>query len=101
MSRIGASASSRNLSLTEELERLEQSITLTLQEIDHNFSKAHRIVTSSILPVVDQYAQHSRDVWEGSRFWKQFFEASANVSLSGYQEGALEDDMSHNDTTAQ
>ncbi|KAG9741425.1 hypothetical protein KCU75_g15889, partial [Aureobasidium melanogenum] len=69
--------------------------------IDHNFSKAHRIVTSSILPVVDQYAQHSRDVWEGSRFWKQFFEASANVSLSGYQEGALEDDMSHNDTTAQ
>ncbi|KAG9551120.1 hypothetical protein KCU71_g14429, partial [Aureobasidium melanogenum] len=101
MSRIGAPASSRNLSLTEELERLEQSITLTLQEIDHNFSKAHRIVTSSILPVVDQYAQHSRDVWEGSRFWKQFFEASANVSLSGYQEGALEDDMSHNDTTAQ
>ena len=72
-----------------------------LAEIDHNFSKAHRIVTSSILPVVDQYAQHSRDVWEGSRFWKQFFEASANVSLSGYQEGALEEDVSQNDTTAQ
>lgn len=31
MSRIGAPPSSRNLSLTEELERLEQSITLTLQ----------------------------------------------------------------------
>lgn len=31
MSGIGAAASSRNLSLTEELERLEQSITLTLQ----------------------------------------------------------------------
>ncbi|CAD0092525.1 unnamed protein product [Aureobasidium mustum] len=100
MSRIGAPASSRNLSLTEELERLEQSITLTLQGTSI-LRKAHRIVTSSILPVVDQYAQHSRDVWEGSRFWKQFFEASANVSLSGYQEGALEDDLSHNDTTAQ
>jgi len=36
-------------------------------EIDHNFSKAHRIVTSSILPVVDQYAQHSRDAWEGTK----------------------------------
>ncbi|KAI4717684.1 hypothetical protein E4T48_06117 [Aureobasidium sp. EXF-10727] len=83
MSRMGAPASSRNL------------------KIDHNFSKAHRIVTSTILPVVDQYAQHSRDVWEGSRFWKQFFEASANVSLSGYQEGALDEDASHNDTTAQ
>jgi DASH complex subunit ASK1 len=31
MSGIGGPASSRNLSLTEELERLEQSITLTLQ----------------------------------------------------------------------
>ncbi|OAX77761.1 hypothetical protein ACJ72_07937, partial [Emergomyces africanus] len=76
----------RNLTLTEELERLEQSITLTLQEIDHNFSRAHRIVTTSILPTVEQYAKQSREVWEGSKFWKQFFESSANVSLSGYEE---------------
>ncbi|KAI9762063.1 MAG: Rho-type gtpase-activating protein [Chaenotheca gracillima] len=87
-----SSTSGRNLSVTEELEKLEQSITLTLQgklttiEIDHNFSRAHRIVTTSILPVVEQYAEHSKAVWEGSKFWKQFFEASANVSLSGYEE---------------
>ncbi|KAG8526487.1 uncharacterized protein KY384_008687 [Bacidia gigantensis] len=81
-----------NLSLTEELEKLEQSITLTLQEIDHNFSRAHRIVTASVLPVVDQYAEHSKNVWEGSKFWKQFFEASANVSLSGYEESPVEDE---------
>ncbi|KJZ79948.1 hypothetical protein HIM_00662 [Hirsutella minnesotensis 3608] len=86
------SAAARNLSLTEELEKLEQSITLTLQEIDHNFSKAHRIVTTSILPVVEQYGEHSRAVWEASKFWKQFFEASANVSLSGYEELANDDD---------
>ena len=76
-------------------------------EIDHNFSRAHRIVTTSILPIVSQYADHSRAVWDGSKvsplsangpsskrlliprrpqFWKQFFEASANVSLSGYEE---------------
>lgn len=82
---------SRGLTLTEELERLEQQITLTLQEIDSNFSKAHRIVTSSILPIVEQYGKHSNDVWESSKFWKQFFEASANVSLSGYEEAALDD----------
>ena len=57
----------RNLSLPEELEKLEQSITLTLQEIDSNFSKAHRIVTTSILPIVEEYAKHSNDVWEGSK----------------------------------
>ncbi|KAH7052091.1 DASH complex subunit Ask1-domain-containing protein [Macrophomina phaseolina] len=90
----------RNLSLTEELEKLEQSITLTLQEIDHNFSRAHRIVTGSIIPVVDQYAKHSEAVWEGSKFWKQFFEASANVSLSGYEEPTAEDTtMQPEDTT--
>lgn len=85
-------SSGRNLTLTEELERLEQSITLTLQEIDHNFSKAHRIVTTSILPLVEQYGEHSKNVWEASKFWKQFFEASANVSLSGYEELAGEGD---------
>ncbi|KAL8973025.1 MAG: hypothetical protein Q9197_002522 [Variospora fuerteventurae] len=79
-------APQRNLTLTEELEKLEQSITLTLQEIDHNFSRAHRIVTTSILPVVENYAEQSTKVWESSKFWKQFFEASANVSLSGYEE---------------
>jgi hypothetical protein len=36
-------------------------------EIDHNFSRAHRIVTSSILPIVEQYAEHSKAVWEGSK----------------------------------
>ena len=60
-------APSRNLTLTEELEKLEQSITLTLQEIDHNFSKAHRIVTTNILPLVEQYGEHSKNVWEASK----------------------------------
>lgn len=60
--------------------------------------------------MVEQYAENSRDVWEGAKvspspsalnanepgsniiqFWKQFFEASANVSLSGYEEKPNED----------
>lgn len=58
-------------------------------------------MTSSILPVVEQYAKHSEAVWEGSKFWKQFFEASANVSLSGYEEPAAGEDttMQQDDTT--
>ncbi|KAJ5127126.1 hypothetical protein N7448_007905 [Penicillium atrosanguineum] len=91
----------RPLSLTEELEKLEQSITLTLQEIDQNFSQAHRIVTTSILPCVEQYTEHSRDVWEGAKFWKQFFEASANVSLSGYEERPNEGDTPQEPTATE
>lgn len=91
-------ASARSLSLTEELEKLEQQITLTLQEIDSNFSKTHRIVTSSILPLVEQYGEHSKAVWESSKFWKQFFEASANVSLSNYEQIVNEEDTAHETT---
>lgn len=34
------------------------------------------------------------------QFWKQFFEASANVSLSGYEENPHEEDQTHTETTA-
>ncbi|KAI5286275.1 DASH complex subunit ask1 [Ascosphaera aggregata] len=91
MSRLNPQPQKRGLTLTEELERLEQQITLTLQEIDSNFSRAHRIVTTSILPIVDQHAEQSRRVWEGAKFWKQFFEFSANVSLSGYEDAPTAD----------
>ncbi|TGJ87389.1 hypothetical protein E0Z10_g1387 [Xylaria hypoxylon] len=76
-------------------------INLDMLEIDHNFSKAHRIVTSSILPLVEQYGEHSKNVWEASKFWKQFFEASANVSLSGYEElaGEIEETITAEETT--
>ncbi len=82
----------------EKLERLEQSITQLLYEIDSNFSKCHRIITTNILPVVEQYAENSREVWNNSKFWKQFFEASANVSLSGYEEHS-EPDGDHSSNT--
>ncbi|KAK6525705.1 DASH complex subunit ask1 [Arthrobotrys megalospora] len=78
----------RQLSLTEELERLEQSITLTMQEIDRNFSQCHRIITHSIMPIVDRYAEHSRDVCNNISFWKSFFEDSADIALGGYEQDA-------------
>lgn len=89
-------------------------------EIDHNFSRAHHIVTGSILPVVEQYGEHCRSVWDASKvravqrcfllprkpqadisaqFWKQFFEAAANVSLSGYEELANDEGSTGVDET--
>jgi len=81
--------SSREMSqLTTELERLEQSITLILQEIDHNFSKCHQIITTNILPRIEKYNDSSKEIWASSKFWKQFFEESAHVSFSSYEEPA-------------
>ncbi|KAL4900332.1 hypothetical protein BDW74DRAFT_162103 [Aspergillus multicolor] len=93
-----SSIAQRPLTLTEELEKLEQSITLTLQEIDHNFSHAHRIITTSILPVVNEYKEASRDVWEGAKFWKKFFEASANVHLNANGEQPNQDETTVDET---
>lgn len=48
---------------------------------------------------MEQYGEHSKAVWEASKFWKQFFEASANVSLSGYEELATDEDTTAHDET--
>lgn len=50
-----------------ELERLEQKITLALYEIDANFNRCHRIVTTKILPIIENYAENSRRIWENSK----------------------------------
>ena len=70
------------LPIQEQLMQLDQAITLTLQEIDQNFASAHQIVTSRILPAVNRYGVASARTWQGAKFWKHFFEVSANVSLS-------------------
>lgn len=39
-------------------------------------------------------------MWESSKFWKQFFEASANVSLSGYEEPPEQEETVTEDAAA-
>ncbi|KOS14078.1 dash complex subunit ask1 [Malassezia pachydermatis] len=73
---------SENVAVGEQLMQLDQAITATLQEIDENFSQAHQIVTSRILPAIREYEASCSQTWQAARFWKQFFEASAQVSLS-------------------
>lgn len=50
------------------------------------------------MPVLRSVVQEA--MLMGVQFWKQFFEASANVSLSGYEEAAIEEDVTHTDTTS-
>lgn len=66
----------------EQLMQLDQAITLTLQEIDENFARAHQVVTARILPAMRAYEASCSHTWQAARFWKQFFEASAQVSLT-------------------
>jgi DASH complex subunit ASK1 len=83
----------KNNNLAEELEKTEQSITLTLQEIDRNFIQANRIISESVLPALEKYTVESRRLWNGVGFWKKFLESAAEVTLSTYEEiaGPLEE----------
>ncbi|KAI1321622.1 DASH complex subunit ask1 [Mortierella claussenii] len=73
-----ASSSPSTSDVLDEIERLEQSITRTLQEIDESFSNCHSIVSTKILPQIDRYAESSREVWEHARLWLGFFEAASS-----------------------
>ncbi|WFD28751.1 hypothetical protein MNAN1_003765 [Malassezia nana] len=78
----------------EQLMQLDQAITLTLQEIDENFARAHQVVTARILPAIRSYETSCAHTWQAARFWKQFFEASAQVSLTQQPLEDLEDTSS-------
>ncbi|KAJ9477744.1 Protein SDS23 [Pseudozyma hubeiensis] len=88
-------------SVTEQIMQLDQAITLTLQEIDQNFATAHQIVTSRILPAVKEYGVASARVWQGAKFWKTFYEVSANVSLTAHvqNEGEFDANSQGGDVT--
>ncbi|KAF9920645.1 DASH complex subunit ask1 [Linnemannia zychae] len=67
----------------DEIERLDQNITRTMQEIDQSFSDCQIIVSSKILPQIDRYAESSREVWKHAQLWINFFEAALAPSSTG------------------
>ncbi|ODV97486.1 hypothetical protein PACTADRAFT_82968 [Pachysolen tannophilus NRRL Y-2460] len=68
---------------TLELEKLEQEITLTLQDMDRNLSKSNKILNDNVIPIIQEYSKNSKNLWANVSFWKNFFEDSANVQFSG------------------
>jgi hypothetical protein len=56
-----------NEDLAAHLELVEQNITLTLQQIDHNFAACHNTVATKLLPRVDRFGDISSSIWEGSQ----------------------------------
>lgn len=60
-------AAAETLPIGEQLMHVDQAITLTLQEIDANFARAHQCVTGRILPAVKHYGVASARTWQGAR----------------------------------
>ncbi|CEG64133.1 hypothetical protein RMATCC62417_01166 [Rhizopus microsporus] len=59
--------------INAELERIQQQITLNLQEIDKNFATCNQLVASKIIPEMERFAKATMDIWESSKAWMYFF----------------------------
>ncbi|KAF9899261.1 DASH complex subunit ask1 [Lobosporangium transversale] len=60
----------------DEIERLDQAITRTMQEIDESFSKSQMTVSTKIIPQVERYAESSRKTRDVTQYWHRFFQAT-------------------------
>ncbi|KAF7307538.1 hypothetical protein MIND_00548600 [Mycena indigotica] len=67
--------------LLDQIEQIEQLITLKLQGIDENFAKIHNVLTTRILPSVKRYAVATKPVRESAKFWISFYEKAAQIRI--------------------
>ncbi|KAJ1953038.1 DASH complex subunit ask1, partial [Linderina pennispora] len=76
---IASAQQPRQYSPEEELEEIEQKITLTLQEIDANFDRCQRTMARDVMPKIEQMAKLSSELLEASHPWLQFFMSVASA----------------------
>ncbi|KAJ7155515.1 DASH complex subunit Ask1-domain-containing protein [Mycena crocata] len=72
--------------LLDQIEQMEQLITIKLQNIDENFSKIHNILSNKILPAVKRYAVGTKPVREAANFWVSFYEQAAQIRIPSYDD---------------
>ncbi|KAJ6601152.1 DASH complex subunit Ask1-domain-containing protein [Mycena vulgaris] len=70
----------------DQIEQMEQLITIKLQNIDENFSKIHNILANKILPSVKRYAVGTKPVREAANFWVSFYEQAAQIRIPTYDD---------------
>ncbi|KAJ6604945.1 DASH complex subunit Ask1-domain-containing protein [Mycena sp. CBHHK59/15] len=70
----------------DQIEQMEQLITIKLQNIDENFSKIHNILANKILPAVKRYAVGTKPVREAANFWVSFYEQAAQIRIPTYDD---------------
>ncbi|KAG1848504.1 hypothetical protein DFJ58DRAFT_717051 [Suillus subalutaceus] len=75
-----------NASVNDQIDQIEQLITIKLQNIDTNFSKIQNIMATKLLPAVKRYAVSTEPVREAAKFWTSFYEKAAQVHIPTYED---------------
>ncbi|KAJ7194662.1 DASH complex subunit Ask1-domain-containing protein [Mycena pura] len=73
-------------SMLDQIEQMEQLITIKLQNVDENFSKIHNVLATRILPAVKRYAAATKPVREAANFWVSFYEQAAQIRIPTYDD---------------
>ncbi|KAF8548879.1 hypothetical protein OG21DRAFT_667610 [Imleria badia] len=73
--------------INDQIDQIEQLITIKLQNIDANFSRIQQLMATRLLPAVKRYALGTEPVREAAKFWTSFYEQAAQVHIP-----TLEDD---------
>ncbi|RDB28734.1 hypothetical protein Hypma_016097 [Hypsizygus marmoreus] len=78
----------------DQIEQMEQLITIKLQNIDENFSKIHHLLANKLLPAVKRYAVGTEPVREAAKFWTSFYEQAAQIHIPTYDDYSTVNDVS-------
>ncbi|KIY52716.1 hypothetical protein FISHEDRAFT_69531 [Fistulina hepatica ATCC 64428] len=70
----------------DQIEQIDQLITLKLQNIDENFAKIHNILANRILPSVKRYSVGVQPVRDTAQFWTEFYEQAAQIHIPTYDD---------------
>ncbi|KAF9650315.1 hypothetical protein BDM02DRAFT_3185523 [Thelephora ganbajun] len=65
----------------DQIEQIDQLITLKLQKIDGQFARIQWLAEHKLLPAVKRYSNGVQPVREAARFWVQFFEMAARMRV--------------------
>ncbi|KAJ6463244.1 DASH complex subunit Ask1-domain-containing protein, partial [Mycena vitilis] len=80
--------------LLDQIEQMEQLITIKLQNIDENFSKIHNVLANKIMPAVKRYAVGTKPVREAANFWVSFYEQAAQIRIPTYDDYSTVNEVS-------
>ncbi|KAG0686580.1 hypothetical protein C6P40_003777 [Pichia californica] len=67
--------------MLDEVDRIEQLITLNLQKINENLINSNNIISNKLIPKLETFNKNSNNIYNNINHIKEFFENAANVNI--------------------
>ena len=81
----------------DEIDRVEQLITLNLQKINENLMISNNVISSKLIPTLEKFNSSSIKLFNNINHIKEFFENAANVNILTKKDVKFSDNENEND----